>query len=437
LLISVRFAWVPWRGNPASRPGTRATRCPYAACLALGVAIALLLGAVRAPAGEPYETPAALRASELLPPELREGPSHRVAESVETDGMLRIYQVETPFGAFEARGEDMLYARIREVRALDALREIGQKPEFLAAEERVGPSPFASGRSLGNGATGTLGGVAPGGGAGLPGLRGPVAPGGDFLGALAGFETTRRSLAHDLGVDPYSDNEPLQRALDRHAWAMSAGGAPAPAPLAPGDAALYGERADEMLRDYSAEDLERINRIELAVMGVPEPLREAFIANPSFSPSRETVLVDALAALEGTEDRATFIEAAAQARTGEEARDYQRMAELMRSVADQEGGLARMERMAGGVAARASDGTLLVPVRADHALWTRGMAQLAETLAHESGEAAGATKTRILFSGTVSPTTRAQIERLGLSLAEDAMDAADGGADTAPKDGAP
>jgi hypothetical protein len=413
------------------RSPARATFWSLRFRLALGCAILPLQGAGSPQTEVPYETPAALHASELLAPELREGPQHRVAELVETDGLLRIYQVETDFGRFEARGEDMLRARIREANALGALRDASQTSEFVAAEKRAGPSPFVSGRSVADGPIEMLGGRTPAGVAILPGSRGPGSPGGDFLGSLAAFRAARRDLAHGLGVDPYGDNAPLQQALDRHAWVMAAGGAPSPDLPGFAGAAFDSARADDLIRDYSAEDLERLNRIELAAMGVPEPLREEFIANPAYSPSHETVLVDALAALEGTEGREAFIEAAAQAQSGEQAQDYERMAELMRSYADHAGGLVRMERMAGGVAARAPDGTLLVPVCADHALWTRGMAKFAEALARQAAGGADAVKARLLFSGTVSPLAREQIERLGMSVAEDALDAQDAAADHA------
>lgn len=390
-----------------------------------------MLGAAPLSAEELYEAPGALRARELLPPELREGPCHRVADVVSTDGLLRVYAVETEFGRFEARGEDVLRARIREAEALVALRDARRMPAFAAAEKQAGPSPFVSGRRLGGGTIRMRPQSSAGAGVLLPGLPGADAAGGDFLGQLVAFQARKREIAAALGVDPYCDNAPLQEALDRHAWAVQAGGAPLPSaapdasatPVLSDGGAARSERAGEMLRDYSAEDLERLNRIELAVMGVPEPLREQFIANPAYSPSHETVLVEALAALEGTEDRVAFIEAAVAAQSGDEAQDYQRMAELMRRYADRAGGLERIERVEGGVAARAQDGTLVVPVRADHALWTQRMASLAESVAREMGGDRDAARARIVFSGSVSPMAREHLENLGMSVAEDAMDA--------------
>ncbi len=156
-------------------------------------------------------------------------------------------------------------------------------------------------------------------------------------------------------------------------------------------------------------------------MGVPEELREAFIRNPSYSTSQETVLVEALAALEGTDERAAFIEAAVEADSEDEARAYRSMAQMMRGYAGSADGLERIVRVEGGIAARTGSGELVVPVRADHALWTQRVAAFAETIAREAGGDPDVARPRIVFSGSVSPTAREGIERLGLVVGEEAL----------------
>jgi hypothetical protein len=383
----------------------------------LGCGIAVLLAAGAALPEAAYEPEVALRAGDLLAPEVRQGPHHVVENEVTSDGLLRIDTLTSDFGRFEARGEDVLRIRIREIEALATLREASRSPAFEAAAKQAGPSPFASGRRLGDGPLDLHSQRGEGGGSLLPG------PGGaDFLGQLVEFHASKRVLAHVLGVDPYSSNSALQRVLDHHAWVVSAGGAPLPSPsAAAGGAGPSDARLDGMLRDYSAEDLEKINRIELAVMGVPEELREAFIRHPSYSMSQETVLVEALAALEGTDERAAFIEAAVEADSEDDAHTYRSMAQMMRSYAGRAGGLERIVRVEGGVAARTESGELVVPVRADHALWTRRVAAFAETIAREAGGDPEVARTQIVFSGSVSPAAREAIERLGLVVGEEGL----------------
>jgi len=156
-------------------------------------------------------------------------------------------------------------------------------------------------------------------------------------------------------------------------------------------------------------------------MGVPEPLREEFLDNPAFSPSESTVLVESLAALEGTEDRAAFIEAAVEAQSEHEAHSYQRMAEIMRQLGESEGGLERIVTVDGQLAARAADGTLIVPVRSDHAVWSKQVEGFAESMARAAGRDPEVIKARIVFSGTLSPTARERMEGLGLTVTEEGL----------------
>ena len=100
---------------------------------------------------------------------------------------------------------------------------------------------------------------------------------GSARGETFGFEAVKRQLAYQLGVDPYSSNKRLQRQLNRFAWASYAGGLPGKlVPFRKGASAAdtpeptllqAGERLDEILRHFSPEDLDRLNRIELGELG--------------------------------------------------------------------------------------------------------------------------------------------------------------------------
>jgi hypothetical protein len=289
-------------------------------------------------AGGGFEQAPALRASELLPPELLKGPHHEVDEEVTTDGFLRTYTVHSKVGDFEARGEDGVRTRIRQIEALTRLAELARATN--------------------------------------PGLGGG-------------------------GVPDVADTPPPEAASDEES----------------------NPRLHEILNDYSDDDKERLNRIELAVMGVPEELREDFIAHPSYTAQHRTILVESLAALEGTKDRATFIEAAMRAEEETDAQSFQRMAELMRSYGDREGGLDRIIQVDGQLAARSADGALVVPVLADHALWTKEVAGFAEAIAEQTGEDPELAKARLVFSGTLSERAREEIEGLGIGVRDDLFSA--------------
>jgi hypothetical protein len=400
------------------------------AALTISAALATLAGAASA-GSPPFEDAANRSASALLSPELLRGPNHTVREQVESDGLIQTFTVESEFGAYPARGERMVRVRIHEIETLVELRDVGETDAFREAEANVPESPYVR-RGSGwvvdpDGSHAGLAAGALGGGwnpeSGEASAGSPESDQSWKL--LAGFESRKRALAASLGVDPYTTNPQLQKALDRHAWVSYRSGAPPPAAAQTDDAAPNPEERaaiDERLRHFSSDDLERMNRLELMAMGVPEELREQFIANPSYSHKVETVLVESLAALEGTEDRVAFIEAAVKAASADEAQSYGQLAKLMRSYSSQGGGLQRILQVEGQVAAYTSDGTLIVPVVADHAVWTERVAGFAESVAKAAGESPDAAKARFLFSGTLSDRALEEIQSLGIDVTPNAME---------------
>jgi hypothetical protein len=164
-----------------------------------------------------------------------------------------------------------------------------------------------------------------------------------------------------------------------------------------------------------------LHRIELAVMGVDEELREEFLENPHYASRHGARLLDSLSSLEDTSDRSAFIAEAARAGSQDEARAFERMAALMRRYGDQTGSLERFVTVGGRVAAYTEDGTLLVPVLGDHSSWTQGVASFAESMASAAGQDPDVTRTRLLFSGSLSERARKEMEQLGLSVGEQTL----------------
>jgi hypothetical protein len=385
-----------------------------------------------------FEDGSASSASALLSPELLRGPHHTVQEQVDDDGLIQIFTVESEFGAYPARGERMVRRRIHEIETLVVLRERSGSDAFREAEQSVPESPFVS---RGSGwvvdPDAAPAGLPAGGlGATWSSDSGDVAgesPGSDQgWKLLAGFEARKRELAASLGVDPYTTNPELQKALDRHAWVSFRSGDPAPIAAPAEGASAEHAAVEKRLRDFSSDDLERVNRLELMAMGIPEELREQFIANPAYSHRVETVLVESLAALEGTEDRVAFIEAAVRAASEDEAQSYGQLAKLMRRYNSQGGGLQRILQVEGQVAAFTADGTLIVPVVADHAVWTERVAGFAESVAKAAGESPDAAKARFLFSGSLSDRALEEIQSLGIDVTPNALELEGGDTADAP-----
>jgi hypothetical protein len=382
-----------------------------------------------------FELPEVASARALLPLGLLSGPHHTVSDPVYTDGSLHIYTIVSDFGTFEARGDDMLRVRLHEVEVLAAMEEMHTSKEFAAAAGRALASPFVATWNVISNPVDTILGVPKGAWEKIQrtselarGDRGELED--SAFKELIGFERKKRQIAAELDVDPYSSNKVLQRSLNRFAWAAYAGELPsmfvpftgtgsedsgAPAAVSEDD------RVQQILLRYSPEDLDRLNRIELAVMGTPKPLGEQFIHHPWFSPRHETAVVENLAALDLARNRVAFIEAAVTADSEEDAHFYQRTAELMRRYSD---GVERIDQIVTfgrTVTGLGADGTLVVPLAADHALWSPATSEFVDSFTETPPELEIRRK-RLLVSGTLSPRARAKIESHDVEVVEKAFD---------------
>jgi hypothetical protein len=96
----------------------------------------------------------------------------------------------------------------------------------------------------------------------------------------------------------------------------------------------------------------------------------------------------------------------------------------MRRYHDQTGDLHRFVSVEGRIAATTVDGTLLVPVVADHAVWNAQVAAFAESVARAAGSDPELGKARVLVSGTLSERAREEMQGLGLDVIERALEAA-------------
>jgi hypothetical protein len=400
-------------------------------------AIAIPTAAERqAAAAAGFELPPVRKASELLPPELLQGPHYTLGEKVYTDGYTHVFTIVSDFGVLHARGDDMLGVRLREVQAIAAMREMSATNEFATAAGKALASPFVATWNVISHPVDTI--------VGIPKSawqtvrrtsdiassdRGELED--SAMAEFIGFEAKKRQITGELGVDPYSSNRLLQKELNRFAWAAYAGGLPSmfvpfsevrSAEEDDPEAAISESRLQKILREYSPEDLDRLNRIELAVMGVPKPLSEKFIEHPWYSPRYETTLVEHLSALDLAQDRRAFIEIALTADSESDAHFYQRSAELMRRYNDDVGHIDKIINVAGTVTGYAADGTLVVPFAADHAVWSASTATFADSFTQAVPEDVEVRRTELLLSGTLSPKARANFESRGVEVTDRAFD---------------
>ena len=377
-----------------------------------------------------YEEPPRFLARELLPEALRVGKHHHVTDPVTSDGFLHVFVVASDYGRFEVAGDALLRQRLGEISALGALHEAERDTAFAPALERAGRLPFVARWDLARAPWPTARGMPEEAWQELlaidasdPAAR--SAEGERALKSYLRFERARRRLASHLDVDEHAQNPALQRELNRVALAMFAGGfplsnvppsdgaaAPSHHPFAARDARLAS-----LLSSDTPEDLRRVGRIELAVLGVPPETRERALTHAWLTPRHLTILVASLVAMEGAANRSALVEAAVNARSETDALVYQRIAEMLRAVHENVSPVVRLDTGGRFVRATLADGRVILPVEVDRVVWTRALERLVEGAPGVEGA-----PPELWLSGSASPRARTELAARGFAVVERAFE---------------
>ena len=176
-----------------------------------------------------YEIPGTLKAEEVLPSDLLEGDHYKVNDEVVTYGFTNHFTVTSPFGQFDAEGEDKLRIVIREIQALASIQDMKKSKVFIQALKNAASSPFKPTKELILHPVDTISGVPQGAweymnriNAG--GSNGKEQRDENTAKDLNALSEIKRKFAYNFGVDPYSSNRMLQKALNSLSWAGLGGG---------------------------------------------------------------------------------------------------------------------------------------------------------------------------------------------------------------------
>ena len=382
-------------------------------------------------------TPTMLKASDLLPEEWLKGDHYEVDDVVRNDGLINTYTLDSPYGRFDVRGDDQLRYRENEVEVLSALEEYGVTP------------PVVFGLGVVNGAENYVEGAAqfivypvrtlanvP---LGIWNYGGQIAEmtrsrrtsyEDSYAEELIGFSQAKRELAGRTGVDPYTTNETMQERLNTLSWPSWGGGILATIGTAPvagiAGYALTGASLPESMHlvnlDKAPEDLRIENRRRLKEMGVDEPLREAFLSHPRYSPRHQTIIVNSLFVMPETSGRPRFIEIAMIAGSEADAFTMQRTAELLRAFHEYGSPLTEISAPAGLIVARAANGAMVVPLFADWGVWTSGTKALIEAYDRAAADAPVGGQKVLWVSGRLSPAMAEAVRQHGWVLEERIFD---------------
>jgi hypothetical protein len=391
----------------------------------------LLAQSVSAPTDT--EEPPILSAKEILKPEFLAGDGLKVNDDVPTSTGRNRYLIESDYGEFEADGNIMLDRRIKEVAAIRKLKEVSRTDQYKKALLAATTSPLVVAKDVVTNPVGTITGVP-------KGLFKFVNRAGQSMkerthgrersqyedsnaASLVGFSKAKRVVAIQLGVDPYSSNETLQRELNGIAWATFAGKmtftlATMPVGGAAGLAltsAGVTNTLNKTLLDQAPAELRLRNLKAMLAMGCDRAVANRFNINTAFSPSVQTAIVMNLETLDGVANRAVFVDLAGSEATDEgDALFYLGTSQVLAELHAKKP-LAHLQPVGRIPVALRKDGRAIVAIQWDYAAWTDNAANFIGLLkASDFGKKkAGLT---IAISGDASPLAQQKLKDASIEL---------------------
>jgi len=389
-------------------------------CAALLLAIVLPIGAMAQ-----TEAPSVLKAADLAPAELLTGLDFKVDDVVPTDGFYGIFTVRGAYGSVQARGVAMLRVRAAEMQALARLEETTRRDAIVGgAKDSAEQTLHAAGQTIRDPA-GTVERAPESVSRLFSRLGGKVekrvekltdtGEGSASSDQRQGIAKARRSLAQQLGVDPYTDNPLLSAKLDQVARWERAGGLAVS--IGTGAASIWAGIATKTLTlvwAMTPEEVRAANEKRLASLAPGASAEEirVFLRNPAFTPTTQTLFVDQLESLPVPRGRDSLVRLAGEMENRDQARFLVAAIELLTAYHQRVAPLSSVEsrdRLAVGLT---SAGLLILAVPVDCLAWTDRLAEFG------SRSDLRASRREILITGGATPRTRQELQARGWRLRE-------------------
>jgi hypothetical protein len=173
-----------------------------------------------------------------------------------------------------------------------------------------------------------------------------------------------------------------------------------------------------ILLDSSPEDLQKLNRKKMVEMGVRDSVIKEFLKSPAYSPRHQTILVQALAEMQGVKGREQFIKKALYAEYEEEAFLYQRMAEMLHGYHTQVKPIKELVPVRKFVVGYTSDQTVVATFPVDLLYWIELTDLGSAALAKLDLTGRPVKKTEIWVTGSLTPRTMKEFNARGLVINE-------------------
>jgi len=355
------------------------------------------------------------------------GPNYTVAPTTRSDGVMRIFRVDTPYGQYEFDGVEFTKLRLREIAATAALEKMSKSEEWAKSFGNAAVSPLKFGASFIVNPAEAINRSA----SGISNMFDRVdasfqaqkSDRDSTANSLLGISDAQRRLAFQLDVDPYTDFQPLQNRLQEMSRIMAGGQLTVRAGLAAVtggigmgiSAATSLEGAKETLRDKTAAQVIVEVRKMLTSLGVPDELVTRLVENQNFTPSFLLVMSRALVQL-NAQNTTAFIERAAEANSYGVAYFHWRRADLLAARSAELGGLVAFVPVAGHAVNVTRTGTVVALFPLDDLAWAAAPRRTFLAANAELRRRSPNSKAVFATTGLVTPRATAEITKLGWQI---------------------
>lgn len=383
-------------------------------------------------------------------------PIYRIHEDVINRGFINYYEIDSPFGTFEAIGDYGLENRLNEIRAIDTLQKMSKSEVFL---KTVGDTVTGQAQSLSRAVTNpkeTITGIPDGlnrlwkrskrqvtdtyenvrgiagqvtessgeGGGGLDTdktVEAAKEEGSKYLKKSTGITAAHRKLAGELQVDPYTDNQVLQEELTSMARVIAASGygLNQVMPSIPKEIGMVSD-VQKMVWDMDPLDLRLQNEKILAELGINEAVIKKFLDHKSYSPGQKTQIVQTLKELGTTIDTSAMINIFMDAGNKTESRFYSRLALFIQLYNKNRDGIQEVVVSGALPIATTKNGSILIALPVDYLTWTEISAEATERIEADIRQLKNKNSTgqEIWVEGTVSPKAKKALSGLHWKIYE-------------------
>lgn len=354
---------------------------------------------------------------------------YTIAKPVQSDGFMRIYSVKSSYGDFVVISDQLMRVRQVELAALAALQRVSSSEQFNKALVDAGLSPVKYAGDLitkpGETISNTLSGIGSLFGQIGSSMNNAGKSPDDPMQSLLGVTKKKRELAIHLGVDPYTDYEPLQVKLTQLSEAAAAGGLVVTGALMaiPGVGGIVASNVytsgnlATLARDLSAAQLMDLNRRKLAAMGVEANVAETLLTNRSFTPLDTTAIVSALDSMSAVQNRSAFVGRAASVHRHDAAFFMRQQAELTGEYYAKTGGIVSFVTLGGYPFAVARNGGIVGILPINALSWSANTAQSMKEIV-DGAKRGGYTTAEMRITGQATTLAKQQLQSLGWKVVE-------------------